>query len=81
MEANLHEEQMKRKKDFLQHLLQQQNESDSIIHQMQKKKDQERQKLIGDILKGMTIKIIFHKLLRFDLTFLFDHLQKNKKPA
>lgn len=76
LEANLHQEQMKRKKDFLQHLLQQQNESDSIIHEMQKKKDVERQKLIVDILDGMYSSDVMHtrslerfrELIRFRFT-------------
>lgn len=52
LEAELHQQQLKRKQDLLQHLLQQQNESDNMIHRMQKEKDSERQKLINDILLG-----------------------------
>lgn len=67
LEANLHQEQMKRKKDFLQQLLQQQNESDTIIHEMQKKKDVERQKLIDDILQGLYyIEYLLHTYMERD---------------
>lgn len=52
LEAELHQKQLKRKQDLLQHLLQQQNESDTLIQRMQKEKDSERQKLIDDILQG-----------------------------
>lgn len=52
LEAALHQQQQKRKHDLLQHLLQQQNESDTLIQKMQKVKDSERQKLIDDILIG-----------------------------
>lgn len=52
MEAELHQQQLKRKQDLLQHLLQQQNESDNLIQKVQKEKDSERHKLIEDILKG-----------------------------
>lgn len=52
LEAELHQQQLKRKQDLLQHLLQQQNESDNLIQRMQKEKDSERQKLISDILQG-----------------------------
>lgn len=52
LEAELHQQQLKRKQDLLQHLLQQQNESDTLIQRMQKEKDSERQKLINDILQG-----------------------------
>ncbi|XP_055319592.1 E3 ubiquitin-protein ligase LRSAM1-like isoform X2 [Sitodiplosis mosellana] len=52
LEAQLHQQQLKRKQDLLQHLLQQQNESDTLIQRMQKEKDSERQKLIDDILEA-----------------------------
>lgn len=52
LEAELHQQQLKRKQDLLQHLIQQQNESDTLIQRMQKEKDSERQKLITDILLG-----------------------------
>lgn len=52
LEAALHQQQLKRKQDLLQHLIQQQNESDTLIERMQKEKDSERQKLINDILQG-----------------------------
>lgn len=52
LEAALHQQQLKRKQDLLQHLLKQQLESDSLIQKMQKEKDSERLKLIDDILKG-----------------------------
>lgn len=52
LEAELHQQQLKRKQDLLQHLLQQQNESDNLIQRMQKEKDSERLKLINDILLG-----------------------------
>lgn len=55
LEAELHQQQLKRKQDLLQHLLQQQNDSDTLIQRMQKEKDSERQKLIDDILKGERI--------------------------
>lgn len=52
LEAKLHQQQQKRKQDLLDHLRQQQNESDALIQRMQKEKDSERHKLISDILKG-----------------------------
>lgn len=53
LEAELHQQQLKRKQDLLQHLLQQQNESDTLIQKMQKEKDTERVRLIDDILQGV----------------------------
>lgn len=52
LEAELHQQQQKRKRDLLEHLKQQQNESDALIQRMQKEKDSERHKLIDDILQG-----------------------------
>lgn len=52
LEAALHQQQLKRKQDLLQHLLQQQNVSDTLLQKVQKEKDSERQKLIDDILQG-----------------------------
>ncbi|XP_031622109.1 E3 ubiquitin-protein ligase LRSAM1-like [Contarinia nasturtii] len=52
LEAELHQQQQKRKQNLLQHLLQQQNESDTMIQRMQKEKDSERHKLIEDILQA-----------------------------
>lgn len=52
LEAELHKQQLERKQNLLQHLLQQQNESDTLIQRMQKEKDSERHKLINDILLG-----------------------------
>lgn len=52
LEAELHKQQLERKQNLLQHLLQQQNDSDTLIQRMQKEKDSERHKLINDILLG-----------------------------
>lgn len=61
LEAKLHQQQLKRKQDLLQHLLQQQNESDTLIQRMQKEKDSERQKLIDDILQG-TVRAVLKRM-------------------
>lgn len=55
LEAALHQQQLKRKQDLLQHLMEQQVESDSLIQKMQQEKDSERLKLIDDILKGKIV--------------------------
>lgn len=60
LEAELHQQQLKRKQDLLKHLLEQQNESDTLIQRMQKEKDSERQKLINDILQGTLRSISNH---------------------
>lgn len=52
LEAELHLQQQKRKQHLLQHLLQQQTESHTLIQRMQKEKDNERHKLISDIMQG-----------------------------
>lgn len=52
LEAAIHQQQLKRKQDLLQHLLKQQVESDSLIQKMQMAKDSDRLKLIDDILIG-----------------------------
>lgn len=52
MEALLHQQNQKRKEEFLVHLKQQQNESDTLVERLQKERDSERIKIIKTILTG-----------------------------
>lgn len=79
LEAALHQQQQKRKQDLLQHILKQQNESDSLIQKMQKVKDSERIKLIDDILEGKTFQLIQHTFHLNISNFFF--FQRNKMLA
>lgn len=59
LEAELHQQQEKRRQELLKHLMQQQNESDTLVMKMQLEKDSERIKLIDDILKGKQLNLRF----------------------
>lgn len=72
LEAELHQQQLKRKQDLLQHLLKQQNESDTLIQRMQKEKDSERQKLIDDILQG-----VYKNLISMGNRYEFNLIELN----
>lgn len=77
LEAALHEQQLKRKQDLLQHLLQQQTESDTLIQKVQKEKDSERHKLIDDILKGKPVELYSFCITKLKMFFLFYSAEAN----
>lgn len=52
MDALLHQQSQQRKQEFLRNLLHQQNETDTLLKQLQQDKDVKRIKLIGNILQA-----------------------------
>lgn len=52
LQRKLHDEQQKRKEEFLQQLLQQQGENDTLAQKLQEDSDIKRTRLIENINKG-----------------------------
>ncbi|KAG4074140.1 hypothetical protein HA402_014345 [Bradysia odoriphaga] len=52
LEAQLYLKQKKRNQEFLEQLLQQQNQNDDLVNKLQQEKDSQRNKLIDDILEA-----------------------------
>lgn len=51
MESELHKEQQKKKEEMLKSLLEQQKQAENAVNKMQTVKDEERKKLIDDIIE------------------------------